>query len=88
MVLPHPDVVRAQTILLLAEGVSQAEVSQRVSLRRRILRNGRAVRERGRLGLNDAPRSGRPPRFPPIVATHLVKLACELPDDEARSLST
>lgn len=29
------------------------------------------------------------PRFsPPIVATHLVKLACELPEDEARSLST
>ena len=26
--------------------------------------------------------------FPPIVVTHLVKLACELPDDAGRSLST
>ena len=32
--------------------------------------------------------AGGPRVFPPIVATHLVKLACELPDDEARSLST
>ena len=32
--------------------------------------------------------AGVPRVFPPIVATHLVKLACELPDDEARSLST
>jgi hypothetical protein len=32
--------------------------------------------------------AGDPRVFPPIVATHLVKLACELPDDRARSLST
>lgn len=32
--------------------------------------------------------AGAPRVFPPIVATHLVKLACELPEDEARSLST
>ena len=32
--------------------------------------------------------AGGPRVFPPIVTTHLVKLACELPDDEARSLST
>lgn len=32
--------------------------------------------------------AGVPRVFPPIVTTHLVKLACELPDDEARSLST
>jgi transposase len=32
--------------------------------------------------------AGVPRVFPPIVATHLVKLACELPEDEARSLST
>jgi transposase len=32
--------------------------------------------------------AGGPRVFPPIVAAHLVKLACELPDDEARSLST
>ena len=32
--------------------------------------------------------AGDPRVFPPIVAAHLVKLACELPEDEARSLST
>ena len=32
--------------------------------------------------------AGGPRVFPPIVTTHLVKLACELPDDAARSLST
>lgn len=89
MLLPHRDVVRAQTILLLADGVSQSEVGRRVGLRRRIVRKwAERFVDRGLLGLEDAPRSGRPPRFPPIVATHLVKLACELPDDEARSLST
>jgi hypothetical protein len=32
--------------------------------------------------------AGDPRVFPPIVTTHLVKLACELPEAEARSLST
>lgn len=31
--------------------------------------------------------AGVQPVFPPIVATHLVKLACELPDTQGRSLS-
>lgn len=32
--------------------------------------------------------AGGPRVFPPIVATHLVKLACELPETCGRSLST
>lgn len=32
--------------------------------------------------------AGGPRVFPPVVTTHLVKLACELPEDKARSLST
>jgi transposase len=32
--------------------------------------------------------AGGPRVFPPIVAAHLVKLACELPDEVGRSLST
>jgi hypothetical protein len=39
MVLPYRDVVRARTILMLADGVSQVEVARRVGLRRRIVRN-------------------------------------------------
>jgi transposase len=31
--------------------------------------------------------AGRRPVFPPVVVTHLIKLACELPEDARRSLS-
>src|SRR5437870_3048436 len=66
MILPHRDVVRAQTILLLAKGVSLSEVSRRVGLERRIVRKwAERFVDRGLLGLEDAPRSGRPPRFSP-----------------------
>jgi hypothetical protein len=66
MTYPYRDVIRARAVLLLADGVSQAEVSRRVGLRRRIVRKwAERFVERGLLGLNDAPRSGRPPRFSP-----------------------
>src|SRR5262249_30386539 len=66
MVYPYRDVVRARTILMLADGVSQAEVARRVGLRRRIVRKwAERFVDRGLRGLNDAPRSGRPPRFSP-----------------------
>jgi hypothetical protein len=66
MVLPYRDVIRARTILMLADGVSQVEVARRVGLRRRIVRKwAERFVDRGLLGLEDAPRSGRPPRFPP-----------------------
>ena len=66
MTLPYRDVIRARAILLLADGVPQAEVSRRVDLRRRIVRKWAArFVEHGLRGLDDAPRSGRPPRFSP-----------------------
>jgi hypothetical protein len=66
MVLPCRDVMRARTILMLADRVSQAEVARRVGLRRRIVRKwAERFVDRGLLGLEDAPRSGRPPRSSP-----------------------
>lgn len=66
MTYPYRDVIRARTILMLDDGVSQAEVARRVGLRRRIVRKwAERFVDRGLLGLNDAPRSGRPPRFSP-----------------------
>ena len=66
MTYPHRDVLRARLILMLADGLAQAEVSRRVGLRRRIVRKwAERFVERGLLGLADAPRSGRPPRFSP-----------------------
>ncbi|MBA3503140.1 MAG: transposase [Deltaproteobacteria bacterium] len=38
MTYPYRDVIRARTILFLADGVSQVEVARRVGLRRRIVR--------------------------------------------------
>lgn len=66
MVMPHRDVIRAQVILMVAEGVSLSAISCKVGLARRIVRKWatRFARDRFR-GLADAPRSGRPPRFSP-----------------------
>lgn len=62
----HRDVVRAQTILLIADGLSLSAVGRKVGLARRIVHKwaDRFVRKRLR-GLDDLPRSGRPPRFSP-----------------------
>ena len=62
----HRDVVRAQTILALAQGASLSATARQVGLQRRIVRKwaDRFVHKRLR-GLDDAPRSGRPPRFSP-----------------------
>ena len=64
--LPHGSVVRASLILLLASRESVSAVSTKVGLARRIVMKwaDRFLRERTR-GLEDAPRSGRPARFPP-----------------------
>lgn len=66
LTMAHRDVVRAQTILLLADGLSVSAVGRRVGRARRIVCKwaDRFIRKRLR-GLDDAPRSGRPPRFSP-----------------------
>ena len=62
----HGEVVRAQTILGLAEGRTVSAVGREVGLARRIVCKwaDRFIRKR-LAGLADAPRSGRPPRFSP-----------------------
>ncbi len=58
---------RARAMLLLAEGHSYAATARQVGLRERHLRKWaqRFLRE-GPVGLDDAPRSGRPPVFSPL----------------------
>ena len=64
--MPHRAVVRAQTILGLAAGTPLSAVARTVGRQRRIVRKWATRFVRHRLGgLADAPRSGRPPRFPP-----------------------
>lgn|SRR5579883_933591 len=63
---PHRDVIRAKTILLLAQDYTLSAVARMVGRQRRIVRKwaGRFLDKRLK-GLLDAPRSGRPPRFSP-----------------------
>jgi hypothetical protein len=67
MVEAHRVVVRAQVILDLSEGRTLASISKLRGLAKRIVRKWGARFEKLRLpGLEDAARSGRPPRFPPL----------------------
>jgi hypothetical protein len=63
---PYRDVVRAKMILLVADGVPLSEVARRFDTTRVVVRTwARRFERLGLRGLNDAPRSGRPPRFSP-----------------------
>jgi DNA-directed RNA polymerase sigma subunit (sigma70/sigma32) len=67
MAEPHRVVVRAQVILDLSEGRTLASISEVRGLAKRIVRKWGARFEKQRLaGLEDAARSGRPPRFSPL----------------------
>lgn len=63
----HRIVVRAQVILDLSERRTLASISKVRGLAKRIVRKWGARFEKLRLpGLEDAARSGRPPRFSPL----------------------
>lgn len=79
---------RARAILLLADGNSVSATGRLVVMQRRHLYKWiDRFRQQGVAGLSDGKRPGRPPVFSPEVAIHLVKIACERPDDVGRSLS-
>jgi L-asparagine oxygenase len=70
----------AWTIFTLADGVSPAEVARRPAATNRTKMGG-AFRGSRTSRSRRCTSKRRPPRFPPVVATHLVKLACELAVD-------
>jgi transposase len=79
---------RVHAILLLEQGHSYVQTAKRVGLAEYHVRKWvKRFHERGAAGLLEKPRPGRPPVFAPEVALHLVKLACERPDQKGRSLS-
>jgi transposase len=79
---------RAQAMVLLEQGHSYAHTAKWVGLTERNLRKwAKRFHNRGVAGLDDSPRPGRAPVFPPEVALYIVKLACERPDDMSCSLS-
>jgi len=63
---PYYQVVRAKAILMAARGLRNDEIATRVSLPRQIISKWRKRFFEERLeGLENLPRSGRPPSFPP-----------------------
>lgn len=63
---PYIDVVRAKIILYAAQGLGNLEIAERLDLPRQIVSKWRKRFFYERLsGLEDRPRRGRPPDFPP-----------------------
>ena len=63
---PHREGIQATAILLLAEGRTVSAVGLEVGMERRIVRKwAERFGYKRLLGLEDDPRSGRPPRFSP-----------------------
>ena len=64
--LPYRDVVRAKIVLMAAEGLDNDEIAARLDTRREIVSKWRKrFFEHGLAGLEELPRGGRPPIFPP-----------------------
>ena len=64
--LPYCDVIRAKLVLLAADGLQNKEIEQRLGFLRPKVSEWRKRFVHERLaGLEDRPRRGRPPDFPP-----------------------
>ena len=64
--LPYRDVIRAKAVLLAAQGCGNDEIAARLDSRREIVSRWRKRFFEERLaGLEERPRHGRPPFFPP-----------------------
>ena len=64
--LPYRDVVRAQIVLLAAQGIGNDEIAARLNTRREVVWQWRKRFCEERLaGLEERPRRGRPAVFPP-----------------------
>ena len=64
--LPYRDVVRAKIVLMAAEGLDNDEIAARLDTCREIASKWRKrFFEQGLAGLEERPRGGRPPVFPP-----------------------
>lgn len=63
---PYRDVLRAKIVLLAAEGLRNDEIAARLDTPRQIVSKWRKrFFEEGIEGLQERPRGGRPPLFPP-----------------------
>lgn len=73
------EVVRARIVLLAAEGTSNKGIAARLDTSPQTVSKWRKrFYEEGLGGLEDRPRSSRPPVFPPEARMEVKALACEL----------
>ncbi len=64
--LPYREVIRAKIVLMAAQGLDNDEIAARLDTRREIVSKWRKrFFEQGLAGLEERPRGGRPPVFPP-----------------------
>ena len=78
--LPYWQVVRAQMVLMAADGMRNDQIAARLRCGREVVSQWRKRFFEQRLaGLEDRPRRGRPPAFPPQVRAELIAMACALP---------
>lgn len=64
--LPYREVVRAKIVLMAAQGLGNDEIAARLDTRREIVCKWcKRFFEQGLAGLEERPRGGRPPIFPP-----------------------
>ena len=67
--LPYWQVIRAQMVLLAEQGLRNDQIAERFNCRREVVSQWRKRFFETRLrGLEDLPRRGRPPTFPPSRA--------------------
>ena len=79
---------RGKILLLLAAGYSHAEVGRSVGVQRTVIRQWATRVLAQRLDGSQTPlAAGLRVGFPPEVALHVVRLACERPDSLGRSRS-
>ncbi len=68
--LPYREVVRAQMVLLAARGLRNDEIARRLNTRREVVSMWRKrFFGEGLAGLEERPRRGKPPVFPPRGAS-------------------
>lgn len=86
--LPYWQVVRAQMVLLAAEGLRNDQIAAHLNCRREVVSQWRKRFFEQRLaGLEDRPRRGRPATFPPQVRAEVIAMACALPAEQGVPLS-
>ena len=78
---PQRLVLRAQIVLLAAEGLSLRAIARTLACSRNVVRKwSRRYQERGMAGLRDAARPGRPRRISAVERHSVVAVACARPE--------